>query len=123
MIEVPGAEISKIEVLVVEIPMIEVPGYNMVVMKMHTIEAPGMEIPKVQVCGLYDDVAVDENDCDVNRCDDNEGESDRNLPSLEERTALRPKISTEASKTGDPPFSAWNSQLFTGLGCKLTEYN
>lgn len=55
--------------------------------------------------------------------DDNNGESDGNLPSLEERTALRPKILTEASKTGGPPFSAWNSQLFTGLGCKLTEHN
>jgi hypothetical protein len=37
---------------------------------------------------------------------DNDGESDGNLLSLEEQTALRPKISTEASKTGGPPFSA-----------------
>jgi hypothetical protein len=31
--------------------------------------------------------------------DDNDSESYRNLPSFEERTALRPKILTEASKT------------------------
>ncbi|OCL13050.1 hypothetical protein AOQ84DRAFT_226498 [Glonium stellatum] len=34
--------------------------------------------------------------------DDNDGELAGNLPSLEERTALRPKMKTEASKTGSP---------------------
>ncbi|PVH74327.1 hypothetical protein DL98DRAFT_594245 [Cadophora sp. DSE1049] len=59
----------------------------------------------------------------ISALNDNNGESDGNLPSLEERTALRPEISTEASKTGGPPSSAWNSQLFTVLDCKSTEHN
>jgi len=50
---------------------------------------------------------------------------DDDLPFLEEqsRATLRPKISTEASNAGSPPFSVSNSQLFTAPDCKSTEHN
>ena len=56
---------------------------------------------------------------------DNDDESDDDLPFLEEqsRATLRPKISTEASNAGSPPFSVSNSQLFTAPDCKSTEHN
>jgi len=59
----------------------------------------------------------------ISALDDNDGELDGNPPSLEERTALHPEISTKASKTGDPLFSAWNSQHFAGPDCKSTEHS